>query len=115
MRESNGRLRGRVHVNGRTEVHSEGVCYLEWREDGRRLREAIPNHAEVLERARLKLIKLDAQGERRAQYDPRPRVPSIFAVFRQRREWRSQTELCDQDESDVPSGGSEGTISGLRS
>jgi hypothetical protein len=63
-----------VHVNGRTEVHSEGVCYLEWREDGRRLREAIPNHAEVLERARLKLIKLDAQGERRAQYDPRPTV-----------------------------------------
>jgi hypothetical protein len=61
VRESNGRLRGRVRVNGRTEVHSEGVYYLEWREDGRRIREAIPNHAEVLERARLKSLELEAR------------------------------------------------------
>jgi integrase/recombinase XerD len=61
VRESNGRLRDRVRVNGRTEVHSEGVYYLEWREDGRRLREAIPNHAEVLERARLKSLELEAR------------------------------------------------------
>jgi transposase len=61
VRESNGCLRDRVRVNGRTEVHSEGVYYLEWREDGRRLREAIPNHAEVLERARLKSLELEAR------------------------------------------------------
>jgi integrase/recombinase XerD len=61
VREANGRLRDRVRVNGRTEVHGEGVYYLEWREDGRRRREAIPNHAEVLERARLKLLELEAR------------------------------------------------------
>jgi len=51
VRETNGRLRDRVRIGGRVEVHTEGVYYLEWREDGRRLRAAIPNAAEVLERA----------------------------------------------------------------
>jgi hypothetical protein len=63
VREANGRLRDRVRVSGRTEVHTEGVYYLEWREAGRRLREAIPNPAEVLERARLKSLERE---ERRA-------------------------------------------------
>jgi hypothetical protein len=49
VRETNGRLRDRVRVGGRIEVHAEGVYYLEWREEGRRLRAAIPNAAEVLE------------------------------------------------------------------
>ena len=53
VRESNGRLRDRVRIGGRVEVHTEGVYYLEWREDGRRLRTAIPNAAEVLELQRL--------------------------------------------------------------
>jgi hypothetical protein len=44
--------------------HTEGVYYLEWREDGRHLREAIPNPAEVLERARLKSLKLEARKAR---------------------------------------------------
>ncbi len=61
VREANGRLRDRVRVSGRTEMHTEGVYYLEWREDGRRLREAIPNPAEVLERARLKSLELEAR------------------------------------------------------
>ncbi|MGH9604832.1 MAG: tyrosine-type recombinase/integrase [Terracidiphilus sp.] len=61
VRESNGRLRDRVRVDGRTEVHGEGVYYIEWREDGRRRREAIPNPAEVLERARLKSLELEAR------------------------------------------------------
>ena len=61
VREANGRLRDRVRVSGRTEIHTEGVYYLEWRADGRRLREAIPNSAEVLERARLKSLELEAR------------------------------------------------------
>jgi integrase/recombinase XerD len=61
VREANGRLRDRVRVSGRTEIHTEGVYYLEWRQDGRRLREAIPNSAEVLERARLKSLELEAR------------------------------------------------------
>jgi hypothetical protein len=61
VREANGRLRDRVRVDGRTEVYGEGVYYLEWREDGRRRREAIPNPAEVLERARLKSLELEAR------------------------------------------------------
>ena len=61
VREANGRLRDRVRVGGRIEVHTEGVYYLEWCEDGRRLRTAIPNAAQVLERARLKSLELEAR------------------------------------------------------
>jgi len=61
VREANGRLRDRVRVAGRTEVHSEGVYNLEWREAGRRRREAIPNPVEVLERARLKSLEIEAR------------------------------------------------------
>jgi integrase len=61
VRETNGRLRDRVRIGGRVEVHTEGVYYLEWRENGRRLRAAIPNAAEVLERARLKSLELEAR------------------------------------------------------
>ena len=61
VREANGRLRDRVRISGRTEIHPEGVYYLEWRQDGRRLREAIPNSAEVPERARLKSLELEAR------------------------------------------------------
>lgn len=61
VREANGRLRDRVRVSGQTEVHGEGVYYLEWREDGRRRREAVPNSAQVLERARLKSLELEAR------------------------------------------------------
>jgi hypothetical protein len=60
VHEANGRLRDRVRVNGRIEVHPEGVYYIEWRKDGRWLREAIPNPAAVLERARLKSLELEA-------------------------------------------------------
>ncbi len=42
-----------VRAGGRIEIHSEGVYHCEWREGDRRQREAIPNHSEVLERARL--------------------------------------------------------------
>lgn len=60
VREANGCLRDRVRVGNRIEVHLEGVYYIEWRKDGRRLREAIPNPAAVLERARLKSLELEA-------------------------------------------------------
>jgi hypothetical protein len=52
--ESNGKLKNKVRVNGRTEVHNEGVYYLEWREG--RLREAVRDRGEVRERARLKAL-----------------------------------------------------------
>jgi len=38
--ESNGRLKDKVRVNGRVEVHTEGSYYIEWWEQGRRKREA---------------------------------------------------------------------------
>jgi len=44
-----------------TEVHREGVYYIEWRENSRRLRQAIPNRNEVLDHARLKAVELDAR------------------------------------------------------
>jgi single-strand DNA-binding protein len=64
VREANGRLRDRVRVGNRIEIHSEGVYYIEWRKDGRRLREAVPNPAAVLERARLKSLELDNWSQR---------------------------------------------------
>lgn len=57
--ESTGRLKDRVRVNGHTEVHPEGVYYIEWRENGQRRRQAIPNRHEVMEHARLKALELE--------------------------------------------------------
>lgn len=59
--ETSGRLKDRVRVKGRTELHSEGVYYIEWRENNQRRRQAIPNRTEVLEYARLKGLELDAR------------------------------------------------------
>lgn len=59
--EPSGKLKDRVQVNGRAELHNEGVYYIEWREDGQRLRQSVPNRNHVLERARLKALELDAR------------------------------------------------------
>jgi len=34
VKEPNGRLKDRVRVNRQTEIHHEGVYYIEWREGG---------------------------------------------------------------------------------
>ncbi len=62
--EPGGKLKDRVQVNGRAEVHAEGVYYIEWREHGQRLRQSVPNRNHVLERARLKALELDARRAR---------------------------------------------------
>lgn len=85
VREANGRLRDRVRVAGRVELHSEGVYYLEWREDGRRRREAIPNPAEVLERARLKSLELEARKAGTALGMVRAPAPSKSLLLADRR------------------------------
>jgi hypothetical protein len=59
--ESDGKLKDRVQVNGRREVHSEGVYYIEWREDNQRRRQSISNRNLVLEHARVKALELDAK------------------------------------------------------
>ena len=59
--EASGRLKDRVRVNGRTEVHPEGMYFIEWRENNQRRRQAIPNRNGVLEHARLKALELDAR------------------------------------------------------
>jgi hypothetical protein len=59
--EANGRLKDRVRVHGRVEIHGEGVYYIDWREPGGRRRKAIRNRAEVLEQARLKTLELTAR------------------------------------------------------
>jgi hypothetical protein len=55
--EADGKLKDRVQINGRAEVHNKGVYYIEWRENGRRLRQSVPNRNHVLERARLKALE----------------------------------------------------------
>jgi len=58
--EPNGRLRDKVRVHGKVEVHPEGYYYIEWWQDGRK-REQIKERTEVLDRARRKAIELEAQ------------------------------------------------------
>jgi len=86
VRERNGRLRDRVRVGGRIEVHAEGVYYLEWREEGRRLRAAIANPAEVIERARLKSLELEARqtGVNLEAFRPERHTESLTPVPRAR-------------------------------
>lgn len=57
--EPNGRLKDKVRIGDRVEVHPEGVYFIEWREAGRRFRKAIPNRANVVVAARLKSLELE--------------------------------------------------------
>ncbi|HKD60715.1 MAG TPA: site-specific integrase [Terracidiphilus sp.] len=57
--ESNGRLKDRVRINGKIEVHLEGAYYIEWRERGRRKREATTRE-EAIDAARRKAVELRA-------------------------------------------------------
>jgi len=57
--EPNGKLRDKVRVRGKVEVHPEGFYYIEWWQDGRK-REQIKDRVEVLDRARRKALELQA-------------------------------------------------------
>ena len=57
--EPNGKLRDKVRVRGKIEVHPEGYYYIEWWQDGRK-REHIKDRAEVVDRARRKALELEA-------------------------------------------------------
>jgi integrase len=59
--ERKGKLvRDHVSVAGREEHHAEGSYYLEWYQDGKRLRQAIADFSSVVDRARHKSIELNA-------------------------------------------------------
>jgi integrase len=59
--ERKGKLvRDHVSVAGRDEHHAEGSYYLEWYQDGKRLRQAVADFSSVVDRARHKSIELNA-------------------------------------------------------
>lgn len=59
--QKNGKIvRDQVRLNGSVEDHPEGSYYIEWRESGARHREPVAEFAEVVDRARRKLIELEA-------------------------------------------------------
>jgi integrase/recombinase XerD len=60
--EPNGRLKDKVRINGKVEVHAEGSYYIEWRERGKRHREAATRE-EALDQARRKAVELRAVKE----------------------------------------------------
>jgi integrase/recombinase XerD len=57
--EANGRLKDRVRVNGSIETHPEGAYYIEWRDRGRRRREATTRE-DAIDMARRKAVELRA-------------------------------------------------------
>jgi integrase/recombinase XerD len=60
--EANGRLKDRVRIDGKVEVHTEGAYYIEWRvggRNGRRYRTAVARD-EAIDQARRKAIELRA-------------------------------------------------------
>src|SRR5258708_25442290 len=57
--EPNGKLRDKVRVRGKVELHPKGYYYIEWWQDGRK-REQIKDRAEVVDRARRKALELEA-------------------------------------------------------
>jgi hypothetical protein len=44
--KANGKLKDRVKVNGRVESHPEGVYHLDWRDNGKRVRELVRDKAD---------------------------------------------------------------------
>ncbi|HKR30245.1 MAG TPA: hypothetical protein VJT08_07195, partial [Terriglobales bacterium] len=71
--EAGGKLKHRVRVGDRVESHPEGTYYIDWRENGRRIREAIPESNDVRERARLKALEIEARRAGIAIPDPEAR------------------------------------------
>jgi integrase/recombinase XerD len=60
--EPNGRLKDKVSINGKVEVHPEGNYYIEWRIGGRRghrYRSAV-DRDEAIDAARSKAVELRA-------------------------------------------------------
>jgi len=57
--EPNGKLRDKVRVRGKVELHPEGYYYIEWWQAGRK-REQIKDRSEVVDRARRKALELEA-------------------------------------------------------
>src|SRR5258708_27222878 len=57
--DPNGKLRDKVRVRGKVELHPEGHYYIEWWQDGRK-RKQIKDRADVLDLARRKAIQLKA-------------------------------------------------------
>jgi integrase/recombinase XerD len=57
------KLNDLVRVRGQVEIHSEGTCYLEWREQGQRRRQPVHNRALIFEQARLKGLELEAEAQ----------------------------------------------------
>jgi len=74
--EANGKLRDRVKVSGTIEVYLEGGYYLEWRVNGKKVRESVPEKNDVLRRARLRALELnpDARDKEIAIPDPEPAI-----------------------------------------
>jgi integrase len=60
--ESNGKLKDKVLIGEQIEVHPEGNYYIEWRENGRRLREKVFKE-DAIERARRKALELEAMKQ----------------------------------------------------
>ena len=58
--EPNGRLKDKVRVGEKTEVHPEGSYYIEWWEERKRKRKAVPYRDEVMDMARRKALTLEA-------------------------------------------------------
>jgi hypothetical protein len=54
--EPNGRLKDKVRINGQVEVHAGGSYYIEWRERGKRHREAATRE-EAIDQARRKVVE----------------------------------------------------------
>lgn len=69
--ESNGKLKDKVLIGENVEVHPEGSYYIEWRENGHRLREKVFKE-DAIERARRKALELEAmkQGLIESQTSP---------------------------------------------
>lgn len=62
--QKNGKIvRDQVRVQGKAASHPEGSYYIEWRENGIRRREPVAHFAELVDRARRKLIELEARKE----------------------------------------------------
>jgi integrase/recombinase XerD len=78
--EPNGRLKDKVRINGTVEVHTEGSYYIEWRERGKRHREAATRE-EAIDQARRKAVELRAVKDGLiAAPEPEPEVAAKILI-----------------------------------
>lgn len=78
VRQAEWKTERKVCVHGRAEMHTEGLYYIEWRDNNRRRPQAVSNCHEVLKQAHLMNSPLEPKPSFSIVCPVRPLRPAVL-------------------------------------